>query len=463
MNVSAEPRRHWVTRYGLPPPDGRPLFQYRVDVATFERLGFHLRECATDVREGRAGPEHAALFVLWAAEWFRRRYAGGGQRWDALAHELGWSLSQTEWRGMTDSGLSAWRLPELRLGGVHHRLAAIARQGGFPRRSPGGWLGRLGGAAPADTRHAAERRPRPDARTRGSLRRRIRGGRAADLARRGEMRAVCAELALAVVRLHRRAQAEGTVEGALVSAWLDQTRPDWRAELPVGLDAEGGRALVDGLLAAAPLRARAGTIRARRVLAVEDGRRREQVVLALEGRLEGGTAAGLARDWSRLRLFASGELARFISGELAVAEPADEGGWAVRPVAQLAAFDVPFATPITLELRGGGRRVADPFTAPGGEALQPGLRVLAADGEGEPPARFTVVGSGGGGYRAEPLHLDVPGGLGGPAPRAAGRGAGSRRSRWRRPAAMAGVRAGPGRFGRRRPVPGAPGPGRRPA
>ena len=63
-----------LTERGLEAPDGRPLYRYGFTRSEYEGVGLLLR--AGGVR-GLGSREGAALFVAFAAEWFRRDRAGG--------------------------------------------------------------------------------------------------------------------------------------------------------------------------------------------------------------------------------------------------------------------------------------------------------------------------------------------------------------------------------------------------
>ena len=373
----------WLADLQLPAIDGRPLHAYRLQDEGFSKLQARLKARAPSLM---FAPDKvlAAQFVLWAAEWFRRCYDGTGQRWHALGVPLELRGSWTNYRKLTDIGLRHWRIPELRINGTHHRLAAIARQGGFPLAAlegkGAGWaprfLERLVGALLAE----------PDAsldvaeRIASSLMIMV-----PETWRNQEIRIVSAELATEIVRLRRLADAEGAPEGSLTSLWLDRHHPAWRGELPVGVSSEAGRSLVDGLMRTAVLRGGTGAVGLRRLLTLTTDGRRELVELKLTGTLndvEGrAISRNLGEDWSRLRLFPSGEFARHVAGELATADPGGDGTWTARPSTTRSRFDLPLSVAVTAELRGGGARMGEPFGFPGGEAVPPGERVYVADGD----------------------------------------------------------------------------------
>lgn len=402
----------WIVALGLDRIDGRPLHSYRLSDDKFTLLQVDLKAKGAALMFA-ADKVLAAKFVLWAAEWFRRNYDGTGQRWEALGATLGLTSSWTNYRKLTDVGLRYWKIPELRINGTHHRLAAIARQGGFPLAAlegkGAGWapkfLERLVGmllAQPDASLAIAEQ-------IAGSLM-----GLIPETWRSREIRIVSAELAAEIVRLRRMADLAGAPEGSLTSLWLDQHHPSWRDELPVGVSSEAGRALIDGLMKTTVLRGGAGAVGVRRLLHLEDGTRRELAELKLTGILNDIEGRAISRkiedDWSRLRLFASGQLARHVTGELATADADEDGTWTSRPSTTRSRFDVPMAVSVVAELRGAGARVGEAFCLPGGEAVRSAVRVYVADDEeGRDGAHLlTLVGTGSGGYPAEQLFVDLP-------------------------------------------------------
>ena len=277
-------RSHWLSRYGLPRPNGRPLHRYALSDAAFTRVEADLRARAARINADLSSDHDAALFVLWAAEWFRRNYAGGLQRWADVGRAVDVSLEQSSWRKLADRGLRYWRLPELRLNGMHRRLAAIARQGGFPVAAIGGAQG--GWAANFLQKLIVQllEHPAPTTAVAGELGRELEQA-IPSLWRHDEIFAVSAELAIAIVELRREAEAGGVTEGALISAWVDRAHPDWRQNLPLAVNDAGARQLVDGLIGVERLKGGTGGIRARRFLLAQGCVWREQIELHLDGDL----------------------------------------------------------------------------------------------------------------------------------------------------------------------------------
>lgn len=401
----------WLSQLGIDQIDGQPLYRYGITEDQFLTLQESLRDQCR-LFGPHAGRDLAGKFVLWAAEWFRRSYDGTGQRWDTIGAELGARCSWSDWRHLTDAGMRFWRLEPLKLNGIHHRLAAIARQGGFPVAAierGGGWAPRFLEALVGQLAAL----PAPDLDAADAIAERL-IGMVPETWRSREMRVVSAELALEVVRLRRLAEADGVPAGALVSAWLDQHQPGWRDQLPLPLGSEAARTLLDGLMRAVALAGGHESVRCRRWLEIRSDGRREGIELDLAGLLKDGSGkvltSKLAEDWSRLRLYASSTFAQHVAGELAVADPDDDGQWRARPSIARTRFELPMDVAVTAELRGDGRRVVTPFVLPGGESVTSDLRAYARDGECNADGVLTLrlIGTCSGAFREDQIFADVP-------------------------------------------------------
>lgn len=401
----------WLSDLGLPAVDGRPLYKYRLSDSAFELLQHELRSKSAALA---FDPGHilSAKFVLWAAEWFRRHYDGTGRAWDAVGQPIGLKAAQCG-RRLTDTGLRHWRIPELRLNGTHHRLAAIARQGGFPVAAldgpSGGWaarfLERLVGlllAVPDPTVEVA------DAIAEKHM------DMVPETWRSDEIRVVSAELACEIVRLKRLAEQAGVPSGSLVSMWLDEHYGGWRDDLPVSVGSDAGRVLVDGLIRTDAIKGGAGSVHARRLLTIDAEGRRERVELHLTGSIQDVAGKVIPRtlmaEWNRLRLFPSGDFAHFVVGELAVVDPDDDNKWMARQTAVRNVVDLPAETPVLVELRGGGQRVGKAFILPGGDSVNANVRVYDAPDcqDADVPTEFALIGSGSRGYAPKRVYVDLP-------------------------------------------------------
>ena len=225
------------------------------------------------LRLANGGANHADMrtsagFVLFAAEWFRRDYRGGVRGWDSLIHALGTHMSQAACRNMTGLGTAFWGRAVRIYGYDHMYLLTLAVEGGFPARlleaAELGWL-------PAHLRGIISRLMAQSAPTENLALIHARAARegAPRLFRSDDFDALCAELSFAAVRLRQEAML-GAPDGVGASAWLDATRPGWRDELPISLESQAARALIDDLLSLKPDQATAGDIDCLRLLVRSD-------------------------------------------------------------------------------------------------------------------------------------------------------------------------------------------------
>ena len=130
------PARRLLERHGLEHPDRRPLHAYRLNDSGIVELKAWLRDRLAAYRNNLAtlSERDCGLFVLYAAEWWRRTYDGGRWKWDPVLEEIG--LSTTDWtqsakKHCVETGLRYWRIGSTGSGGLRF-IGVIARQGGLP-------------------------------------------------------------------------------------------------------------------------------------------------------------------------------------------------------------------------------------------------------------------------------------------------------------------------------------------
>jgi len=133
-------KRALLHRRNLDRPDGRPLYRYRLSNEEFDELEALLskwlamvasRHDLADIARLSGFP---ALFVLYAAESWRRRYNGSHWSWEPILKAVGanpvqWSQAQRS--ACIERGLQDWCLGPREGGGLRY-LGSIAVQGGLP-------------------------------------------------------------------------------------------------------------------------------------------------------------------------------------------------------------------------------------------------------------------------------------------------------------------------------------------
>ncbi len=143
---------------GLERADGRMLYAYRLTNEEYQSLrqmlGFatefgDLDSVAKRIRDS------PALFVLYAAEWWRREYSGGAWRWSSMLGkcEGGDTLNSTIRTACVERGFAYWgHRPE---GTGKKFFGAIVAHGGLPLHFIGCGKGKLSDMMDAMLRQAA--------------------------------------------------------------------------------------------------------------------------------------------------------------------------------------------------------------------------------------------------------------------------------------------------------------------
>ena len=395
----------FAAAYDLPAPDGRWLYRYRLSAEAFEQLQ---RDLAAKTP---AELEHAytpGLFVLWASEWFRRSYRGGGHRWIELAQALRIPEDQSRFRAITAKGLKQWRRDVLSGGWGSEYLGSLAREGGFPTAAVqdggSGWAHAVlkGIIAPLLGEPAAgEERARELAM--------LQRARLPQLFRDDEFVALCADLAFAVVTLRREADGAAAAADLPVTAWLQLNRPDWQQTLPLSTSDRAAKALIEGLMKVEAVSGAAVSVE--RYLQRRGGTWVEAAHVMLDGALDSAATRALEPSCGRLRVFAAGEMARSMPGELALLDAPGHGevAWTARATRHArGVHPLPFSAAIELDLRSGEQRVARIALA-GGKPRRGALIVTeVTTGEHTEPSLLRVIGAGSGKYRADIVVIQCP-------------------------------------------------------
>lgn len=268
-------KHRFLERRGLQSSTGMPLYSYRTTTAEFEDLEATLKDrlksylaIATLGDVARQIPFFPALFVLYAAEWWRRCYDGSGFSWEPIVEGLGarpdgWTQAQRS--DCVERGLQDWRLRLINTHGLRF-LGSIAFQGGLPMQLLASARGNIGRVLGRVLRLAA---------TSG-------GVEAVDVQewikslstylpnayRQNEIFVLLAEVILSVLRLKQAANLQ-TAHGAVEA--LERFDPQWRNSFPLPIEDAQAQGLIEQLIKDA---ADARLVRPAKTIAVE--RRLEQ-------------------------------------------------------------------------------------------------------------------------------------------------------------------------------------------
>ena len=109
FQIEAIPLFYYLAADGrdLEKPDNRPLYAYAMETSEFENLAALLPGCHKHTRSSHPfvlGSEW--LFVIYAAEWWRRKYEGGAWKWEDVFRSIDWpDLTSQQRQELTRKGL----------------------------------------------------------------------------------------------------------------------------------------------------------------------------------------------------------------------------------------------------------------------------------------------------------------------------------------------------------------------
>ena len=143
--LNADPIRSWIAstlaKNGLERPDGRWLFAYNQSRADFDQLAQLLKYLRAEsggfsqlILRKKA---FSALFVFYAAGWWKNSYSGGAWDWSPIVESLGGDLHSFPQQLRSEYvtlGLRFWGHKPLEQGEGRKYIGAIAVHGGIPMK-----------------------------------------------------------------------------------------------------------------------------------------------------------------------------------------------------------------------------------------------------------------------------------------------------------------------------------------
>lgn len=239
--------RELLNSRGLECPDGRMLYGYRLSNVEYtslrEMLAFstdfgELDKVANQIRG------FSALFVLYAAEWWRREYQGGAWRWTSIIGAFGGNATELDAAARTKcviSGFAFWRhRPD---GEGKKFFGAIVAHGGLPLNLIGQGGGRLASIMDYTLRLAA-RYHWDSLQIVNAIEERAEELPAASL-RCPEIYQLIASMVVAVLELKQEFRLAGIADPVAI---LNTQEPDWRLRFPLSLEDAAAQALLSGLV-----------------------------------------------------------------------------------------------------------------------------------------------------------------------------------------------------------------------
>ena len=229
----------WTTSFlrqrGLPAPDGRPLYAYRCTAAEFDSIEHVLREATVSITD-----HHFRVFVLYAAQWWQRKYDGGRWAWEPLLASIGWPTHYPDLYPCIRRAWQWWKVTPVRLPSSTRYLGTFACHGGLPLALVGDAKAPITLYLRAVLGHSLEygRFVEDTIELAKDKERLLRP----PTLRRDYVFRLAADVVDAVLDLQPHAQGKDPI------ASLDRDRPEWRDAMPLDLDNALARDLLLGLL-----------------------------------------------------------------------------------------------------------------------------------------------------------------------------------------------------------------------
>lgn len=391
-------------------PDGRPLYKYRFNETEFERCRNIFESGGTRVLNTPSGQ---ALFLIYLAEWFRRKRGSGAWGWEQPladaglhydAHTYGSGTHQINYaqlREALDQSLRFWRRPEPQRGHTKKYLWAVVSEAGFPMGAVGAqtglkrWIENAlaqmfqGVPAQAAVRSQSHRLNVVDLRS--------------------TLEAVAIDLVQELFALKQFVLKAGPAASLDALAFLDEHKSNWRENLPVDISGNEIRTLVEETLLAPASQSKA--LDAHRVLRRKNNEWEPAIRFELSGELPDFYYQQLSETLEgaiKARVFLRGDMSESLSRPIAVLEKSKRDGkevWECRNLSSAASFGTTLTSEITLVVQVGERPQAVIVPRGSAPASDPVIALTAPNDQDVVPTLLQLVPSGSFGTPAETLFL----------------------------------------------------------
>lgn len=245
MQAFEDWRKSFLARRDLARPNGDMLFAYRASKEEYLELRaiFAAQLALLNGRPWTFGsPSECACFVLYAAEWWHREYAGGAWRWEDILESI-WptfNVDVLERTYAVERGLRSWgHQPS---GAGKRYLGAIVAQGGLPLQLVAKGDGAIIKLLIRGTRQA-QLFAWDSTRLEGFF-----AAHEQDLVqhlRDEDIYRLLASVVLTVLALRHECRLAGISNPVAV---LDRTQPNWRKRFPMAVDDSSAEPLLVGLV-----------------------------------------------------------------------------------------------------------------------------------------------------------------------------------------------------------------------
>lgn len=240
----------WITRFlakrALTKPDGRPLFAYKASHDEYLELGEKLRGL-TETERTTTELRYAQAWLLFAAEWWKREYAGGAWSWATLCNAAGHDdTTQPVMQSLVTTGRRYWNLREEIKESGKRFIGFVVINGGIPMRLIETAQGGLTSLLQAVTEQAIKY-TLSDKEIEESIKLRVKNELSQNY-HQDHIYTLLTDLTIRTLRLCDTYNLHG-IEDPIEA--LNQQFADWREDLPLAMDKEEANNLIKLLLCSA--------------------------------------------------------------------------------------------------------------------------------------------------------------------------------------------------------------------
>ncbi len=230
----------FLSKRGLKEPDNRPLFAYKTTSDEFESLKNLLH--ASSNMQGTYS-RYSQVWLLFAAEWWKREYAGGAWRWGPLCDALGQQgLAHEKIRGLVVEGHKQWQLQTAIKNEGKRFIGLVAVNGGLPMRLVESAQGGLSNLLRMVIGQAMHYQLPPD-----QMQQAIEAQAALlpSCYQQVPVYELLENLIQALLYIRKTYQLQGTTDPIVK---LQEVCPDWAELFPLALDNQAAASLIKGLV-----------------------------------------------------------------------------------------------------------------------------------------------------------------------------------------------------------------------
>lgn len=235
--------KDFLAARNLEQPTGQFLFAYKVSDKEYQELTDCLRFLA-DIDPTQKNIEYPRAFLMYAAEWWRREYAGGAWQWDKLLSSINLNHLSTKQRSdMVLRGVRAWKIRTKVASSGKKYIGMVAANGGIPNQLLQNAQGKLADLLQDVIKHFPSNRGFDADELKAFIKERENYIRLPNSYRIDDVYNLLTDIVISVLDIRKKKDGK-----KLTFAELDTAFPDWKDKFPMAIDDGAAKRLIEGLV-----------------------------------------------------------------------------------------------------------------------------------------------------------------------------------------------------------------------